>query len=105
MKKFEVAGLHGAFGSMDAAHVIIEKCSHRLNQNHLGGKSQLICRTFNITINLRREILHTTPGHPARWSDKTIVLFDNLTRDLRTGRILSDNIFTLLSRDNVGSIK
>ena len=73
--EFNLAGMHGAIGSMDACHIIVEKCSHRLKQNHLGGKSKLTCRSYNLTCNHRRQILHTTSGHPARWNDKTIVLF------------------------------
>ena len=41
--EFSIAGLNGGVGSMDACHIIIEKCSHRLKQNHLGGKSKLTC--------------------------------------------------------------
>ena len=44
MEEYIVAGLPGAIGSMDACHVMLEKCSHRLKQNHLGGKSKHTCR-------------------------------------------------------------
>ena len=64
IKEYEIAGFHGAVGSMDACHVTMEKCSHRLKQNHLDGKSKLTCLSFNLTCNHRRYILHTTPGHP-----------------------------------------
>ena len=37
MKDFKIAGINGGVGFMDACHVIMEKCSHRLKQNHLGG--------------------------------------------------------------------
>ena len=84
-REYEIAGFHGAVGSMDACHIVIEKCSHRLKQNHLGGKSKQTCRSFNLTCNHRRQILHTTPGHPARWNDKTIVLYDKLAVGLRSG--------------------
>ena len=99
-----MAGMHGAIGSMDACHVIIEKCSHRLCQNHLGGKSKLTCRSFNLTCNHRRQILHSTPGNPARWNDKTIVLFDQLALDLRNKKIMNDNIFELLQHDDNGAV-
>ena len=39
-KEFELAGMHDAIGSMDTRHIVIEKCSHRLKQMHLGGKSK-----------------------------------------------------------------
>ena len=94
-KEFEVAGFHGAVGSMDACHVLMEKCSHRLKQNHLGAKSKHTCRSFNLTCNHRKQILHTTCGHPARWNDKTIVLYDNFAVGLRKGDLMTDNIFEL----------
>ena len=75
-QEYEKAGFHGAFGSMDACHIVMEKCSHRLKQNHMGGKSKHTCHAFNLTCNHRRQILYTTPGHPARWNDKTIILYD-----------------------------
>ena len=92
--------MHGAIGSMDACHVIIEKCSARLKQNHLGGKSKLTCRAYNLTCNHRRQILHTTPGSPARWNDKTIVS----ALDLQKGKILNDNVFELYKRNEHGEV-
>ena len=89
---------------MDACHVLIEKCSHRLKQNHLGGKSKQTCRSFNLTANHRRQILHTTSGHPAMWNDKTIVLYDKFACDLKKGKIMQDHIFELLQKDHNGNI-
>ena len=103
-KEYEVAGFHGAFGSMDACHIIMEKCSHRLKQNHLGGKSKHTCRSFNLTCNHRRQTLHTTPGHPARWNDKTIVLYDKLAVGMRGGELMQDNEFELLEKKDNGEI-
>ena len=97
--EYQIAGLCGAIGSMDSCHVIMEKCSHRLKQNHFGGKSKQTCRSFNLTCNHRRKILHTTSGHPARWNDKTIVLFDDFATDLRNGNIMGDNSFVLFEHD------
>ena len=103
-KEYEMAGFHGAVGSMDACHITIEKCSHRLKQNHLGGKSKQTCRSYNLTCNHRRQILHTTPGHPARWNDKTIVLYDELAVGMRVGKLMSDNVFELLEQTENGEI-
>ena len=55
MKEFTIAGMNGGVGSMDACHVIMEKCAHRLKQNHLGGKSKQTCRSFNLTSNHRKK--------------------------------------------------
>ena len=54
-REYEQAGFHGALGSMDACHIVIEKCSHQLKQNHLGGKSKLTCRSYNLTCNHQRQ--------------------------------------------------
>ena len=37
LKESKIDGINGGAGSMDACHVIMEKYSHRLKQNHLGG--------------------------------------------------------------------
>ena len=42
-REYEMTGFHGVFGSMDACHIVIEKCAHKLKQNHLGGKSKKTC--------------------------------------------------------------
>ena len=104
MTEFATAGINGVIGSMDACHVLIEKCSHRLKQNHLGGKSKQTCRSFNLTSNHRRKILHSTPGYPARWNEKIIVLMDELATRLKKGKIVTDNVFELFDyndNDNV----
>ena len=103
-KEYEIAGFHGAVGSMDACHIVIERCSHRLKQNHLGGKSKQTCRSYNLTCNHRRQILHTTPGHPARWNDKTIVLYDELAVGMRAGKLMNDNEFELYDKKANGDL-
>ena len=54
--------MHGCIGSADATHVIIEKCCNRLKNQHMGGKKDQTARSFEITVNHRREILATTQG-------------------------------------------
>ena len=61
-------------------------------------------RTYNITVKHRRRILATTQGHPARWNDKTLSMFDNFMQRLRHGDILDDVIFELYDRDESGTI-
>ena len=99
-----MAGMHGAIGSMDACHIVIEKRSHRLKQMHLGGKSKQTCCSFNLTCNHRRESLHTTCGHLDQWNNKTIVLYDELARGLKNGELLTDNTFELFERGATGDI-
>jgi len=85
MNEFGMAGLTRAIGSADATHIAIEKCSHRLWNNHLGPKQHLTARTFNLTVNHRWCILSTTAGYPGKWNDKTVVLFDSFVCGIYKG--------------------
>ena len=100
--EFDLAGMHGAVGSMDACHILIEKCSHRLKQTYLGGKSKQTCWSYNLICNHKRQILHSTGGHPAQWNDKTVFLFDKFARELKNGPIMQENIFELYKRTVTG---
>ena len=58
-------------------------------------------RTYNmITVNHRRRILSTTRGHPARWNDKTLILFDEFICGLHSGELLQDVCFELYDYAN-----
>lgn len=103
-KEYEKAGLPGCVGSMDATHILLEKVEYRLRQSHLGFKSSHTCRTYNITVNNRRQILATTMGHPARWNDKTVVLFDDFAVALHEGEKLQDVRFHLYDHDASGNV-
>ena len=63
---FWVDGFHGAIGSMDANHMMVEKWSHKLKQKHLGGSSKQAYSSFNLSANHRRQIAHTAGEYPAR---------------------------------------
>ena len=52
-------------------------------------------RTYNLTVNHRRQILHSTTGHPGRWNDKTLVRFDSFMSELRNGAFDSTMSFQL----------
>ena len=98
------SGFHGAVGSTDATHIVMEKCHHNLKQYHMSPKVKHAARTYNLTVNHRRRILSTTSGHPARWNDKTIILFDDFVRGIHEGRILQDMEFTLYEHDESGNV-
>ncbi len=68
MKEFTVAGLPGALGSTDATHITTWQREYNLRNNHLGGKSSSTTRSYNITMNHRRRILHSTR---VGWEDGT----------------------------------
>ena len=40
MHEFNIAGLVGALGSIDACHVLIETCSHRMKQIWVGNQNR-----------------------------------------------------------------
>jgi hypothetical protein len=99
------AGLPGCVGSTDATHILLEKVEYRFRQSHLGFKSSHTSRTYNITVNHRRQILATTTGHPALWNDKTLVLFDNFVVSLHEGCHLDDVTFEMYESDRNGNIQ
>ncbi|KAI2508462.1 Plant transposon protein [Fragilaria crotonensis] len=90
-REYSIAGFPGCIGSTDATHIPLEKVCMSMRQAHLGHKSKVTMRTYNLTCNHRRKILHTTEGHPARWNDKTLIRFDNFMTELRDGA-LNENL-------------
>jgi hypothetical protein len=74
---YKMAGFPGCIGSTDATHIPLERVAYVDRQNHLGFKSSTTTRTYNLTVNHKRQILHSTTGHPGRWNDKTLVRFDH----------------------------
>lgn len=103
MHEMTIAGFAGAVASTDATHIVMEKCKHNLKQYHISHKLNHAARTYNMTVNHRRRILHTTNGHPARWNDKTIILFDDFVRGIYDGRLLDEVEFELLETDESGN--
>ena len=77
-KEMEVCGLHGCIASTDATHVTMNRCPLIRSNENTGYEEKLPSRLYNICVNHRRQILHTTRGHPARWNDKTLALFNTL---------------------------
>ena len=104
MREYEVAGFPGCVGSTDCTHVTTERCEYRLKNNHLGAKSSHTTRTFNLTCNHRRRIIHSTHGGPGRWNDQTMVRLDQFISGIRDGLLLQDNDFKLLDYDRLGNV-
>ena len=92
-KEMEVCGLHGCIASTDATHVTMNRCPLSRSNENTGFKEKLPSRSYNICVNHRRQILHTTKGHPSRWNDKTLATFDTFVMKIKRGEILQDNIF------------
>ncbi len=63
----------------------------------MGFKSSHPARTYNLTCNHKRRILHSTKGHPSRWNDKTLAHFDQFLSGVHEGKILQDVTFQLFS--------
>ena len=105
MREFEEAGFPGCVGSSDATHITTDRCEYNLKNNHLGPKSSLTARSYNLCVNHRRRILHSTPGGPARWNDQTMVRFDRFITQIRSdGLNLQENTFELLARGKGGEV-
>ena len=102
--EFKMAGFPGCIGSTDATHIVTERCPKRLCQLHLGYKVACTARTYNITVNHRRRVLGTTTGHPARFNDKTLVLFDQFVQKVHNDRFDTSHTFTLKDFDSHGNI-
>jgi hypothetical protein len=84
---------------------VVEKCSARIRNAHLGPKLSGTARTYNATVNHRRQILHTTSGHPCRWNDKTLILFDTFAGGIFEGNTTLNGIeFELFEKDQNGNV-
>jgi DDE superfamily endonuclease len=96
-KQYDMGGLTGAGFSIDATNVVMWRCSHNLRQANMGFKQSHPARTYNLTCNHNRRILHSTKGHPSRWNDKTLAHFDEFMCAVHEGKILQDVLFHLYS--------
>jgi hypothetical protein len=52
-------------------------------------------RAYNLTVNHRLQILHSTTGHPGRWNDKALIRFDSFMSELWNGAFDSTMSFEL----------
>ena len=86
--EYAMAGFSGCIGSPDATHIPLDKVTALIRQAHIGYKlgSKSTARTYKLTVNHCRQILHSTTGHPpGRWNGKTLVRFDSFMAELRNG--------------------
>ena len=60
--------------------------------------------TYNMSVNHHRWILSTTSGHPSRWNDKTLQLYDELLKGVYDGSVLGDFTFVLHEYGAYGNI-
>ena len=104
MAEFSEAGLDGAVGSTDCTNVVTEGCEFNLHNQHLNQKSSHTSRTFSLTANHRKRILHLTRGGPSRWNDQMMVRFDEFVSGIWEGKVLKDVKFQLYERDIHGNV-
>ena len=102
--EFHQAGLPGCVGSTDATHIVVERCPYKLRQLHMGYKLPHTARTYNLTCNHRRKILHTTCGHPSRFNDKTLICFDDFVQGLKNGVYNEKHEFELYDFDEEDNV-
>ncbi len=100
--EYEKAGFPGCIGSCDCTHITTEKCQYNLKNNHTGRNKKETTRTFNLTANHRRRILHSTRGGPGRWNDQTMVTYDRFITGLHEGTGLADISFQLFEYNDNG---
>jgi hypothetical protein len=105
MHEYSQAGFPGCIGSCDCTHIITKRCEYNLKNNHLGAKNALTTRTFNLTCNHHRRILHTTNGGPGHWNDQSMVRLDIFVSGICDGSVLDDCDFELLARGKDGEVK
>ena len=98
MHEYKQAGLDGCIGSIDATHVYVTKAESSL-KNLNTGKEQYQSRTFNVAVNHRRKIIHSTHGAAGSFNDKTLIRGDKFAQDLRYKRILQDVEYSLYKAD------
>ena len=101
---FSQAGFNGCIGSTDATHVPMLSCASWAQIVHIGSKTKIPCRTYNLTVSHSRQILGTTTGHPATFNDKTLIMFDRLLTGINNGQYQNDHRFTLLEKDKDNNI-
>lgn len=104
MAELAIAGFPGCTGSADCTHIVTDRCQYNLKNHHLRAKSSLTMRSFSLTANHRRRILHTCPGGPGHWNDQTMVMYDSFIKGLNDGLHLSDIAFTLKEIDHDGNV-
>jgi hypothetical protein len=105
MQEYSKAGFPGCIGLSNCTHIVTDCCEYNLKDNHLGAKSSLTMRAFNLTCNHHSRILHSTHGGPGRWNVQTKVQLDSFVSGICDGSILDNVSFELLAYDKMGSLK
>ena len=97
--EFKLASVPGCICCTDATHIVTEHYIYLLQQLHLGYKKEHTSRTYNLTVNHRCQIFITTSGHPAWFTDQTLICYDRFVTALKKEWFASDFTFDLCNYD------
>ena len=82
MLEMEMAGFPGCVSSTDATHTPMDFCPYKYSQLHVGFKLKFLFRSYNASVNHRKQMLFSTDGHPVSWNDKKLQTFDKVMGDI-----------------------
>ena len=99
-----MAGFNWCIGSSDATHVPMLSCASWATNSHKGSKLNVPARTYNITVNHKRQILGSTDGHPGTWNDKKLVLYYTIIKNAHNGEYDDKHEFSLFEYDEYGAV-
>ena len=85
MGPYIALGLNGACGSTDAVHFSWCCCPSHITNLHTG-KEGIPTLAYNVTGNHDGSIIFCTAGTYGACDDKTLVLYDNFTIEIRTNK-------------------
>ena len=71
----------------------LNNCAHPLKHIHKGFKLSLPSRTYNISANHWRHILHYASGHPVSLNYKMLQCFDEFMKNIHLGQRLTNVVF------------
>ena len=93
VRDYQKWGFPGCVSSTDATHIALDNCAHHLRHIHKGFKLSLSSRTYNISVNHPRQILHLTSGHPRSWNNMMLQRFDEVMNYIHAGKSLPKMFF------------
>jgi hypothetical protein len=82
---YALGGLNGCIGSADCCHMSWDRCNATLAVM-AKGKSGFTTIAFQLVVNHRRRILHSSDGFLGSTNDKAIARIDSFMADLHAGR-------------------
>ncbi len=91
-KYYEMAGLSGCIGSVDATHIKWNHCPKKFKNMHKS-RYGYPTRSFQVTVNHKRQCMAASCGFFGTANDKTLIKFDEFVQKIHTKRLYSENKF------------